>query len=454
MILKPKRVLGTFDATFMVVGNMIGSGIFVLSGYAAAPVSSGTWLILAWIGGGIIALLGAYCISELATRFPETGGDFLYLQKVYGSYPAFLYGWMSLFIFESGSIAILALFGAKYFINLPLLGSINLTETVIASVFVLILSLLHCLKVVVGSRVQSILTVLKISGLIILITLLWGAHETAGGSITRSQVITNPVMGFSRALIPIFFAYTGWNVAGYIAGEIKDPGRTLPVALIGGTVITTLLYVFVELGFLTTAGLEVMRGEELVPLIALQSAGKGSWSPYLTFLIFVSVISSLSITIQTAGARVIQAMGEQGLFFRITGKRNSRFGTPVNAFVVQAVWTIILLFLLDVETLVDSTVVVMILFSALTISTLLRYHSRPDFTLKKQKLHFTTPLYPLMPVMYIFCVIFVSIGVIRYYFEPTVIAEKGGFIPLWGLVSIAVGSLVYWVWIRLKRDNN
>ena len=109
-----KRVLKTFDVTSMVTGNMIGSGIFLLAGYAAAPISNDITLILAWIGGGIMALLGAFCIAELATRFPETGGDFLYIHKVFVPFPAFLFGWMSLVIFETGSVGVLAFFCAKY----------------------------------------------------------------------------------------------------------------------------------------------------------------------------------------------------------------------------------------------------------------------------------------------------------------------------------------------------
>ena len=109
-----RRVLGIFDATSMVTGNMIGSGIFLLVGFAAQPVTSDFSLILAWIGGGLMALMGAFCIAELSTRFPQTGGDFIYLHKVYGPFPSFLYGWMSLVIFQTGATAVLALFSAKY----------------------------------------------------------------------------------------------------------------------------------------------------------------------------------------------------------------------------------------------------------------------------------------------------------------------------------------------------
>ena len=168
-----KRVLKTFDATSMVTGNMIGSGIFLLAGYAAAPVPDGFTLIMAWVGGGIMALLGAFAIAELSTRFPDTGGDFLYLHRVYGPFPAFLYGWMSLVIFETGSIAVLALFSAKYTQQFfP--ASQALSVPLLASILVLLFSGIHCLKVEVGSRFQSILTVVKILGIFLMVYFLFG----------------------------------------------------------------------------------------------------------------------------------------------------------------------------------------------------------------------------------------------------------------------------------------
>ena len=337
----------------MVTGNMIGSGIFLLAGYAAAPVPNDLTLILAWVGGGLMALLGALAIAELSTRYPETGGDFLYLHKVFGPYPAFLYGWMSLVIFETGSIAVLALFSAKYSQELfPFFQSISLP--MIASIILIVFSGIHCLRVQVGSRFQSILTVIKILGIFLMVSLLFGGEKVSALQPININQSNNFLVGFARALTPIFFAYTGWNVAGYIGGEIKNPRRTLPIALIGGTLITIIIYVIVNLAFLKSVGLDKMQGQEMVPLIALESVGAEKWSGLLSILIFISVISSLSITIQTAGARVIQAMGEQGVFFKFTAQTHPTFQTPVNAILIQAFWAIILMFSLDIESLVDS----------------------------------------------------------------------------------------------------
>ena len=428
-----KRVLKTFDATSMVTGNMIGSGIFLLAGYAAAPVPNDITLILAWVGGGIMALFGAFAIAELSTRFPETGGDFLYLHKVFGPFPAFLYGWMSLVIFETGSIAVLALFSAKYTQQfLP--ASLGLSEPMLASIIVLGLSGLHCLKVEVGSRFQSILTVVKILGIFLMVFLLFGGDSTPmieSGKVDSS----NSFLGFSRALTPIFFAYTGWNVAGYIGGEIQNPRKTLPRALIGGTLLTTIIYVIVNWAFLKSVGLPGMQGQEMAPLIALKAVGAEGWTKFLSILILISVTSSLSITIQTAGARVIQAMGERGVFFKFTAQTHKKFKTPVNAILLQAFWVIVLMFTLNIESLVDSATVVMIMFSALSISTLLKVDRSND-----SKEIYRIPFFPLVPVAYILSAIFISLGVIQFHLS------QGSILPAWGLSFLIFGSVVYYFW--------
>ena len=428
-----KRVLKTFDATSMVTGNMIGSGIFLLAGYAAAPVPNDVTLILAWIGGGLMALLGAFAIAELSTRFPETGGDFLYLHKVFGPFPAFLYGWMSLVIFETGSIAVLALFSAKYAQQIfP--ATLGLSEPMLASIIVLGFSGLHCLKVEVGSRLQSVLTVVKILGIFLMVSLLFGGDSSPVVAITNGDS-SNSFVGFSRALTPIFFAYTGWNVAGYIGGEIQNPRKTLPRALIGGTLFTTIIYVIVNLSFLKSVGLAGIQGQDMVPLIALKAVGAEGWSKFLSILIFVSVTSSLSITLQTAGARVIQAMGQQGVFFKFTARTHKKFKTPVNAILVQAFWTIVLMFALDIQSLVDSATVVMIMFSALSIATLLkvnRSNDGPEI--------FRIPFFPLVPAVYIISAVFISWGVIQFHLS------QDSILPIWGLSFLIFGSIVYFIW--------
>jgi APA family basic amino acid/polyamine antiporter len=272
-----------------------------------------------------------------------------------------------------------------------------------------------------------------------MVFLLFGGESTTSPSTSIATQSDNPFIGFSRALIPIFFAYTGWNVAGYIGGEIQNPRKTLPMALIGGTLITTVIYVIVNLSFLKAAGLAGIQGQEMAPLIALKAVGAENWTTFLSILIFVSVSSSLSITIQTAGARVIQAMGEQGVFFQFTGKVHPRFKTPINAILVQVIWTIVLMFALDIESLVDASTVVMIMFSALSISTLLKVN-KTDLIPKENDNIYRTPFYPFVPVVYILSAIYVSWGVIQFHLS------QGSILPLWGLAFLIIGCVVYYIW--------
>ena len=190
-----------------------------------------------------------------------------------------------------------------------------------------------------------------------------------------------------------------------------------------------------NLSFLKSVGLAGIQGQDMVPLIALKAVGAEGWTKFLSILIFVSVTSSLSITIQTAGARVIQAMGEQGVFFKFTARTHEKFKTPVNAILLQAFWTIVLMFALDIQSLVDSATVVMIMFSALSIATLLkinRSNDGPEI--------FRIPFFPLVPAVYIISAVFISWGVIQFHLS------QDSILPIWGLSFLIFGSIVYFIW--------
>ena len=184
----------------------------------------------------------------------------------------------------------------------------------------------------------------------------------------------------------------------------------------------------------------------MVPLIALKAVGADGWTTFLSILIFMSVSSSLSITIQTAGARVIQAMGKQGVFFQFTAKLNNHYKTPVNAIMLQAIWTIVLMFALDIGSLVDASTVVMIMFSALSISTLLKVN-KTDLGSRVNENIYRTPLFPFVPVAYVSCAIYVSWGVIQFHLS------KGSILPIWGLSFLVIGSVVYFIWQRWISIN-
>ncbi|MFQ6675808.1 MAG: APC family permease [Fidelibacterota bacterium] len=440
------RVVKVFDATAMVAGNMIGSGIFLLSGYAAASVGGPGVLLLAWMFGGIMALWGALTTAELATRFPRTGGDFVYLHQSYGPFSAFLYGWMSLVISMSGSIAILALFSSKY---VWILAGIQTPspagEKLVACGIVILYALLHTLKVTVGSRFQSVLTVVKVLAILLLGTLLLMSPAPAGAvSIDGRGHPGGVLSGFSLALIPIFFTYSGWNVVGYMAGEVHHPRRTLPRALLFGTVVTVVLYLYLNAGFVSILGVDGMRDEALVPMAALRLSRFAGWSGFVNFLIFLSTVSSLSIAVQS-GARIYQAMGENGLFFRGAARVHPRFRTPVTSLMVQTGWSAVLILFLPIRSLVDSVTVVMVLFSALTISAVFRARRNERESIPEEGGPFRTPLSRTTPIAYVVSCLFISAGVIRFYLI------QGSLLPLWGFLFLVAGAVVFRIWRKGGR---
>ena len=397
-----------------------------------------------WIFGGLMALMGTLSTAELAIQFPHTGGDFLYLRRLYGRYPAFLYGWMSLFVFASGSIGILAMFSAKYAGEIfPILPDKGITAELLASIIIVFYTFLHSLKITIGSRFQTILTVTKAVGIILLGYVLLSASSNISPVKPEDSTTVFSFQGFARALVPVFFAYSGWNAVGYVAGDVKKPEKTLPIAFICGTTITLLLYLFINFAFLSVLGLNGMQGDPMVPLTALRALSVYRWELFLTVLIFISVFSSLSVAVQV-GARVIQSMGENGVFFKKVATLHYSWKTPVVALVIQGVWSIILIHLLDLEKLVDSTTVVMVLFSALTISSLLKAHKMRSEMNHYGGKQFHTPLFPLIPFAYIISCLFISIGVIQYYLS------LGSFLPFWGFGFVVVGTIIFIFWRKVS----
>lgn len=248
--------------------------------------------------------------------------------------------------------------------------------------------------------------------------------------------------GFSLALIPIFFTYSGWNVVGYMAGEVHRTPETLPRALVLGTALTVVLYLFLNGGFISVLGLDAMKNEALVPMVALRQSAYPNWSGFVNFLIFLSTVSSLSIAVQS-GARIYQAMAEKGVFFQKVARLHGRFQTPVIALGLQGTWAVLLVLFLPIRSLVDSVTVVMVLFSALTVSSVFRARKVLDVGSSGDNGPFRTPLPHITPTLYVASCLFISIGVIRFYLG------QGSLLPLWGFLFVLAGTGVYWIWRKV-----
>jgi basic amino acid/polyamine antiporter, APA family len=337
-----RRELNVFDAGAVVVGTIIGSGIFLLPSFVAAQIDSFGGVLLVWIIGGLLTLFGALSLAELGSIYPGTGGLCTYLRRIYGPLPAFLYAWALLVMVHSGSIAAL---GVAFGLYSGQVFHLNGMEEKVCSVIpILILTSVSCLGIRGGKLVQNSIAVAKISGLAALIILL----GLKGSRPVHLFDFTAPVhshapsfAGFGIALIAVLWAYEGWHVVSFVAGEMKRPKLDLPRSLFFGSAIVLLIFVAANLGYYHTLSAAEIRGSDAVAALAVQKAVGSTASICLSFLILASVLGSMNGLILT-GPRVYYAMARDSVFPRAFGQLSDRYRTPMVALTVQGVWAAML----------------------------------------------------------------------------------------------------------------
>ena len=252
------RRLGTFSAAMAVVGGIIGSGIFVGPAIVAQRVGTAGLTVTAWVLGGVIALAGALCFAELGSRRPRAGGSYVYLRDAFGPLPAFLYGWMLLLAISTGATAAVAFTFARYF--LPLVGLPASAEMLVAVASIVVLSVVNIVGVRPASVTQNVFTILKLAALaVVIIVGLSFVFPSDRPTVAPSDVVVRGgvVVALGAALVPVLFAYGGWQQTNFIAEEIIEPERRLPVALLVGTAIVVVVYVLANLGYLRGSALVV-----------------------------------------------------------------------------------------------------------------------------------------------------------------------------------------------------
>jgi basic amino acid/polyamine antiporter, APA family len=320
----------------IVMGGIVGSGIFINPYVVALQVHSAFLILGVWTLGGVLALLGAFIWAELASRLPEAGGNYRYLREAYHPSIAFLYGWVLLLVTQTGGMAAVAVTFARYFREVS--GS-TLSDGIIAASALLGLTAINCLGARAGSNVQSVLMLLKVAAIAGMVVLgLW----MGGGEIHPLPLLDRPVSfdlvrAIGAAMVPVAFAYGGWQTASFIAGEMKDPRRDLSRGLFLGVSGVVALYLSVNFVCLRVLGPEGLAGTH-TPASAVMRAAMGERGAlWIAVGIAVSTLGFLSQGILTA-PRVYYAMAEDGLFFRIVGWVSPKTGAPVVAIVLQGVF--------------------------------------------------------------------------------------------------------------------
>lgn len=351
------RKIGLFTATSIVVANMIGSGIFTTSGIMAAQLPGPGWVFSCWLFGGLIAISGALCYAELATRMPEEGGEYVYLKKLYHPALGFLTGWTSFFIGFSVAIAGSALAIAEYMFAGTHTGLANsntpeliLLKKATALSVIVIFTIVHYVGLRLGSRVQNLLTILKIAIILGLasIGLVFGSGSWP--TLFSEMNGTYSGMAIGTAMMLVMFSYSGWNASAYIAEELKKPRKTLPISLISGTLIVIVLYLAINLFIFHAVPYSDLKGTIAVVESASVRA-LGNWmGKVLSLMIGIALLSSLSAFI-LIGPRVYFAMARDRLFFSFASKVHPRYGVPGRSIIVQGTVAVLMVLIGSFEQL-------------------------------------------------------------------------------------------------------
>ena len=388
------RRLGLFDATMLVMGGIIGSGIFVTPAEVARHVGSPLLIVGVWVIGGIIALAASFVYAELAARRPEVGGQYAYLRDAYGPMPAFLYGWALLLVIQSGGMAAVAITFARYLGNLVQLG---LPDSAVAVGVLALLTLINCLGVRSGSNVQSALMVLKILAIAVLVAV--GLALAPAGAARPQLAISgsmSTLAAIGAAMTPVMFSYGGWQTASFVAGEMRDPRRDLARGLLLGVTGVVLLYTAVAFVCVHALGPGGLANSKTPATDVMRLAVGERGATFIALGVAISALGFLSQGMLTA-PRVYFAMAEDGLFFRRVAEVSATTRVPVVAIVLQGLAAAVIALSGTFGQILSYVVSVDFIFFGLTGLALFVFRRRdPD-----QHVAFKAPLHPLTTGLFV-----------------------------------------------------
>ncbi|ADE15164.1 amino acid permease-associated region [Nitrosococcus halophilus Nc 4] len=424
-----KRELGPVTVAWLVAGNMIGAGIFITPGLVVDWLPGMMWPLAAWMLGGVLALCGAAIYGELGARFPQAGGDYQYLTLAYGPAWGFLMGWAALAITFSGSAAAMAIAVVAHCqAAWPILqGGSPAIQLIYAPLLVLLLTLANIAGARVAGRTTVLLTALPLVGLAGLFSggLLFSETATHWPEPPAIE-LNDRLLALGAAMVPVFFTYSGWNAAAYVAGEIKDPGQNLPRGLLGGTLLVILLYLLINLLLLMVVPQEILTGSTTAGTEAARRLlGPGAEQP-LSVMIAVAILGSTNVTLM-AGARIYYAMACDGLAPPIFSRTNAA-GAPSGALWISGLWTALLAATGGIELLVNWATLAILLLSSMAAASLFIFRRRNETPPP-----FSCPGYPLTPLLYLLASLGVAFASAIHNWEQA----------LYGILLVATGLPLY-----------
>ncbi len=451
------KQLSLFDSTAIIIGSMIGSGIFIVSAEIATKVETPGMLLMAWVVTGIITILGALSYGELAAAMPKAGGQYLYLKEAYGPMYGFLYGWTLFTVIQTGTIAAVAVAFAKFTgVFFPEISADTLlmsmgafqinTQQLLAISVIILLTLYNFREVKAGAMLQNVFTVVKVASLLLLVILGLYFGSQVSGSIENFKpvfpdIITLTTIGvFGAAMTGSLFSADAWNNITYTAGEVKNPQKNLPLSLFLGTSIVILLYILANIAYLFALPIEQIKTAESgrVATLMMKTILGDQGKFFMAAMIMVSTFGCLNGIILTA-ARVYYAMAKDGLFFKKAGELNKNH-VPARSLGMQCIWACLLCFSGTYNDLLNYIMFAVMIFYVLTISGL--------FVLRKNRPDMHRPYkafgYPVLPFIYIVLAALVALNMLIY---------QSAF-SLYGLLIILLGIPVYFIFKKYSTGIN
>ena len=427
------RQLGLFDATMLVMGGIVGSGIFINPYVVAQQVHTPALILAAWIFGGVVGMAGAFIWAELAATLPEVGGQYAYLREAYHPAVAFLYGWVLLLVIQTGGMAAVSITFARYFVDL---SGLRTRDWVIATAALAVLTLINCFGVKTGGRTQSALMVMKIvtiSALVIAGLALTGGHVNRITVVEREWSLTS----FGAAMVPVLFAYGGWQTANFLAGEVKEPEKNLPRGLLLGVLGVVILYIGVNWVCLRSLGPLALAATTTPASSVMRMALGQRGAMFIAAAIAISTLGFLSQSILTA-PRVYFAMAEDGLFFRAIAWLDPRTRVPVVAIVLQSAWTIVIALSGRYEQILNYVISMDFLFFGLTATTLFVFRRRAARGEMYASQAYRMPGHPVSTALFAAICWWIVANTLYRYPQNSLI----------GFVLLLAGIPVYWFWSR------
>jgi APA family basic amino acid/polyamine antiporter len=437
MTVQLRRTLSLRDLIFIVVGTVIGSGIFLTPGAVVRDAGSGGVALLVWIAGGVLSLLGALTFAELGAANPDSGGLYTYLKQAFGPLPAFLYGWTMFLVIGSGSLATLAAAFPRY-----LAAFVPLAPAASSAVSVLVIASVTALNVR-GTRqsadVQGVTTAFKVAVIVLLAVALIAMGAGRTGGWWPADVSVTTAINAVTAMIGVLWAYEGWQYGTFSAGETVDPQRVFARGMIAATAILVGVYVIANVGYLSALGAGGVSASSRVASDAADAVLGPTAGKLIAAVILVSIFSAANGTILTL-PRLFFAMARDGVFFSRLAAVHPTLGTPVAAIVSTALWSTVLVLSGTFEQLFTYVVFMSWLWFALAAAAIFVSRRRPPNTPRP----FRAPGYPVTPIVFIAAALLIVVNTVAV--RPTQSALGAGFALL--------GVPAYWIWRRRSIANS